>query len=73
MPCIIVEAIVRLVKTREARRRGGGPPGTTEALPLCGAGDPRNFDLVAGATDAQNLQSLANGNRNRDQLGLARQ
>ena len=45
-------------------------------MPSYGAADPRNLDLVAEPTDAQNLLSLANrlANRkgNRDQLGLAR-
>ncbi len=38
-----------------------------------GAGDARNLDLIAEATDPQNLLLLANGKVNRDQLGLARQ
>jgi len=35
--------------------------------------DPRNHDLVAEPTDAQDLLALADGKGNRDQLGLARQ
>jgi hypothetical protein len=44
-----------------------GRPGRTCC---CGAADPRNLDLVAEPTDAQNLLSLADGKGNRDQLGL---
>jgi len=40
-------------------------------LPSCGSADPRNLDLVAEPTDAQNLLSLADGKGNEDQLGLA--
>jgi AraC-like DNA-binding protein len=48
-----------------------------EAMPglgsSCGARDTRYLDLVAEATDAQDLLSLADGQRNLDQLGLAGQ
>jgi hypothetical protein len=33
-------------------------------LPSYGAADPRNLDLVAEPTDAQNLLSLADGKGN---------
>jgi hypothetical protein len=36
-----------------------------------GAGDARNLDLIAEATDPQNLLLLAKGKGDRDQLGLA--
>jgi hypothetical protein len=36
-----------------------------------GAGNARNLDLIAEATDPENLLLFANGKGNRDQLGLA--
>ena len=44
------------------------------ALPLGGGGGkPQHLDVVAAATDAQNLLWLADGAGNRDQLTLAGQ
>src|SRR5258707_15501335 len=54
----IVEAMVRSVKTAEARAEAG-LPARPEPLPSSGAADARNLDLVAEPTDAQNLLSLA--------------
>src|ERR1700730_5825079 len=60
-----------LERFRSIKQASRATPVAARGMPSCGAGDPRNLDLVAHATDAQNLLLLADGKRHGDQLALS--